>query len=53
MLERLSHLGTIEPEKLHEYITDRNFDELPEIFSEAIHESIEAFNLTRDPWLLI
>ncbi|NLM75190.1 MAG: V-type ATP synthase subunit C [Clostridiaceae bacterium] len=52
VLERLSHLGTIEPEKLHEYITDRNFDELPEIFSEAIHESIEAFNLTRDPQVI-
>ncbi|NMA66703.1 MAG: V-type ATP synthase subunit C, partial [Clostridiaceae bacterium] len=50
--DRLSHMGTIEPKKLLTYITDRNFEELPEILTEAIEESLDAFNLTRDPQII-
>ncbi|NLM73096.1 MAG: V-type ATP synthase subunit C [Clostridiaceae bacterium] len=52
VLERLSPLGTISPEKLLKYISERNYKELPEILAGAVEESLDAFSLTRDPQLI-
>lgn len=49
VLKSLSDMGNIKPEKLLKYITDRKLNELPEIFSKAILESIDVFSQTRDP----
>lgn len=48
-MKSLSDMGTIKPEKLYKYITDRKFNELPEIFGKAILESIDVFSQTSDP----
>jgi V/A-type H+-transporting ATPase subunit C len=40
--ETLSELGTIEPGKLLKSISGRKLSDLPEIFSEAITESLEV-----------
>lgn len=50
--ERLSSLGTINPERLLGYITERKYKELPEILAEAVEESLDAFSRTRDPQVI-
>jgi V/A-type H+-transporting ATPase subunit C len=50
--ETLSELGTIEPGKLLKSISGRKLSDLPEIFSEAITESLEVFNASGDPQMI-
>lgn len=45
----LSPMGTLKAEKLLAIITGRNFSELPEIFGNAITESLEEFSQSGDP----
>lgn len=47
--KNLSHMGTIKPEKLLAYITNRKLNELPDILRDAILESLESYSQTRDP----
>jgi V/A-type H+-transporting ATPase subunit C len=48
----LSDMGTIKPEKLHKFITERKFEEVSEIFSQAISNAEESFNKTGDPQII-
>lgn len=50
--ETLSGLGAIEPAKLMKLISGRALSELPEIFREAIEESLEEFNSSGDPQMI-
>ncbi|NLE24821.1 MAG: V-type ATP synthase subunit C [Clostridiaceae bacterium] len=50
--ETLSGMGTIEPAKLLKLMTDRKFENVSEIFSQAILAGEEAFNKTGDPQLI-
>lgn len=45
----LSLLGTIKPDKLYKFVTERNFSELPEILGKAITDSLDSFHQTGDP----
>jgi V/A-type H+-transporting ATPase subunit C len=47
--KRLSPMGTIEPDRLYKIITERKLEELPEILSQAITDSIDEFSQSRDP----
>ncbi|NLU53139.1 MAG: V-type ATP synthase subunit C [Clostridiaceae bacterium] len=48
----LSPMGTIKPERLLGYITDRKLNELPDILREAVLESLDSFSQTRDPQVI-
>ncbi|HHW22297.1 MAG TPA: V-type ATP synthase subunit C [Clostridiaceae bacterium] len=50
--DSLSKLGTIEPARLQKLIVGRKLTELPEVFSRAILESLEAFNASGDPQMI-
>lgn len=47
--KNLSPMGTIKPDKLLALITERKFSELPEIFGNALSETLDAFNESGDP----
>ncbi|HHU90539.1 MAG TPA: V-type ATP synthase subunit C [Clostridiaceae bacterium] len=50
--ETMSELGTIEPKNLAKMMTDRKFEDVSEIFSQAVTAAEEAFNKTGDPQLI-
>ena len=50
--ETLSDMGTIEPARLLKLMTERKFEDVSEIFSQAILAAEEAFNKTGDPQLI-
>lgn len=50
--ETLSGLGTIDPSKLLKLITGRKLSDLPDLFREAILESLEEFNASGDPQMI-
>jgi len=48
----LSGLGTIEPAKLIKLIRERNLNDLPETFREAILTCLDEFNVSGDPQMI-
>ncbi len=50
--ETLSEMGTIEPARLIKLMNERKFEDVSEIFNQAILAGEEAFNKTGDPQLI-